>query len=79
MSRTMQKNGKRVEGAMRKLTGEGRGSAWEKVTTARVAETAGVTKPTAAKYLLIMRDYGMVARHVFDGRTVLWSWVGEGN
>jgi len=77
MSRTMIKNGQRVYDAMAELTRQGRGTGWEKVTTQRVAEKAGVSKPTAAKYLLVMRDYGTINRHCFDGRTVLWSWVRE--
>ena len=77
MSRTMKKNGQRVYDAMSRLTGEGRGTGWEKCGTARVAEAAGVSKPTARKYLNIMREHGIVSKVVFAAKTELWSWIKE--
>lgn len=77
MSRTMIKNGQRVYDAIAMLTGRGVGNGWEKVTTARVAEKANVSKPTAKKYLTIMWEYGIITRTLFEGKVVLWSWLRE--
>jgi len=68
MSRTQQKNGKRVEEAADKLSLEGEGHYYLRVTVAQVAREAGVSKPTAQKYLDMLVSHGTYIEEKRDMR-----------
>ena len=57
MSRTQVKNGSRVEVAAKRLALAGEGAYWLHVNIAQVAKEAGVSKPTAQKYMNILCEY----------------------
>jgi len=74
MSNRMQKTGSRVWEAfmhvciMRPFGGAG----W--ATTAQIAKTAGMSKPTVQKYMLLARERGAVSLHVLENRLAVWVW-----
>ena len=57
MSRTQVKNGSKVEEAAKRVALAGEGGYWLHVNIAQVAKEAGVSKPTAQKYMNILCEY----------------------
>jgi len=57
MSRTQVRNGSKVEAAAKRIALAGEGVHWLYVTINQVAKEAGVSKPTAQKYMNMLVDY----------------------
>lgn len=68
MSRTQVKNGSKVEEAAKRVALAGEGGYWLRVTVAQVAKEAGVSKPTAQKYMNILCEYKVFKEEERDMR-----------
>lgn len=71
MSRTMQRNGSKVEEAAKRVALAGEGVYWLYVTVNQVAKEAGVSKPTAQKYMNLLCQYGVFKEMERDMRYCL--------
>lgn len=72
MSRTQVKNGSRVWDALCNLTIVSGGGGINFASTTAVAKKAGVSKPTALKYLEMAREMGRARKEKITNNLVLW-------
>ena len=68
MSNTMRRNGAKVEEAAKRCALAGEGGYWLRVTINQVAKEAGVSKPTAQKYMMLLVEYGVFKEEERDMR-----------
>jgi len=77
MSRTMMKNGQRVYDAVLTITASGGGRYQAVFGVADVAKKAGVSKPTAQKYMRIMIENDVIERHPHYPESNFYRWIGD--
>jgi len=68
MTETQRRNGGKVERAADLVALKGQGINWLRVTVSQVAKEAGVSKPTAQKYLDMLVQHGAYIEEVRDMR-----------
>lgn len=68
MTRTMQKNGTRVEQAADRLALAGEGQNWLRVTISAIAKESGMSKPTVQKYMNMLVAHGAYIEEKRDMR-----------
>lgn len=75
MTPTQRKNGQKVYGAALALAVE-RGGRWVAVfSVADVAKRAGVSKPTAQKYMLVMMQNDLIDKSPHYPGSHLYRWI----
>lgn len=77
MSRTEMKNGQKVYDAALTLAASGGGRYRAILKVLDVAKKAGVSKPTAQKYMRIMQQNEVIDRHPHYPGCNFYRWIGD--